>query len=506
MTTLPVKLLQKRVLSYREYEAMKQLVSWKNVPALACVILYITAGCILVSGDEIPEYIGSQACLACHAEKYVSWKSSDHAHMVMEIINFTELPLELDKAPADLQSELRKAEYFVAGTFFIARDPNTQHYRLLNVTYDGTLKEYRPSDINLNWSTACSGCHVTNMNTHNLTWGEAGIGCEACHGPGREHALNGGDVGKIVSSKESDICGQCHGGNDGLTGGNMMSDGTKWVVGFRPGMILSQIDGLQLTPVDPEKIPPDADLSVNHLRNYNMWKASGHAKALTRIINNEHATAECYGCHSAEGLAAKLQDKTVDLNQKDGFNTLSCVACHDSHNSDHPHQLIADSQKLCTTCHTQDDILKGRAVAGIEETRTYHSEIECVSCHMTEANHLMKVIRPDDPDLAEERVDSCTTCHRFVGKKSLGAALQNWQSMYSEKMDTLQADLQSIGSAIQSNPDLLAGELKAKYDSARANLMLLTRDGSRGAHNYEYAIKIMNQADKDLDAVQTAIK
>jgi len=485
---------------------MKHTVSWKVLPTLACIALYIVTGSILMADDEIPEYIGSTACLACHTEEYVSWKASDHAHMVMEIINSSNLPLELDKAPEDLQAELRKAEYFVADTFFIARDPVTQQYMLLNVTYDNTLKEYQPSNINLNWSTMCSGCHVTSMNTPDLTWGEAGIGCEACHGPGRDHAINGGDIGRIVSSKESDICGQCHGGNDGLTGGNMMSDGTKWVVGFRPGMKLSDIEGLQLTPVDPGEIPPDADISENHLRNYNMWEASGHARALSRIAGNERATADCYGCHSAEGFRAKLQDKTVDLDQKDTFSTLSCVACHDPHNSDHPHQLVKDSQKLCTTCHTQGDILKGLSASGIEETRTYHSGIECVRCHMTEANHLMKVIRPDDPDLAEQRSDSCSTCHRFLGKEALGETLRNRQTAYSERMDALQADLQTIGSAVRSNPDLLSEELKAKYDSARNNLMLLTRDGSRGAHNYEYAVKILDQASKDLDAAKEVIK
>jgi predicted CXXCH cytochrome family protein len=285
-----------------------------------------------------------------------------------------------------------------------------------------------------------------------------------------------------------------------------MSDGTRLVVGYKPGMKLSQIEGLQLTPVDPDKIPPDAALTAAHLRNYNMWLASGHANALSRIADNERATAECYGCHSAEGFLAKLQDRTVDITQRDGFNTLTCVACHDSHNSEHPHQLVAGSQKLCTACHTQDNIVKGRGASVVEETVSYHSEIECVGCHMTEANHLMQVIRPDDPDLAENRADSCTICHRMSDKESRGTALQEWQSTFSEQMDKLQADLQLIGKAAKSNTHLLTGDLKEKHDSARMNLMLLRRDGSQGAHNFEYAVEIMNQATRDLDAVKAAIK
>ena len=125
---------------------------------------------------EIPEYIGSQACLACHAEKYSIWKSSNHAQMVVPIINSTNLPLDIAKAPENLRAELQKATYMVANSFFLARDPATQHYRTLGVTYDKAAKTYRPSNFSLDWSTSCAGCHTTNMNTPNLTWGEAGIG------------------------------------------------------------------------------------------------------------------------------------------------------------------------------------------------------------------------------------------------------------------------------------------------------------------------------------------
>ncbi len=468
----------------------------------------ITAGTLVAAAEktEIPEYITSQACLACHAEKYSIWKSSSHARMVVPITNSTNLPLDIAKAPASLQAELRKAAYMVADSFFLARDPATEHYKTLGVIYNKADKTYSPSSFSLDWSTSCAGCHTTNMNTPNLTWGEAGIGCEACHGPGRDHALGKGDVSKIVSSKDADICGQCHGGNDVQTGGKLMADGTKWVVGFRPGMKLSQIPGIQLTPVDPNKIPPDSSINANHLRNYNMWGASVHSKALGLIIKNERAAADCYGCHSAEGFAAKLQSKKIDITRKESLNTLTCVACHDAHNSEYPRQLVMDPERLCASCHTQEAMLKGNAAKGIEETKSPHSGIGCIKCHMTEGNHLMKVIRPDDPDLAEKRADSCTACHKDKNKKDRAAHLQEWQASYSKNMDALQADMKTIGAALKDKPDLLTADLKAKLNTARSNLFALTNDHSRSAHNFEYATKIMSQAGKDLEEVKTALK
>ena len=479
-----------------------KLRSLRSIPlVLACALQMIAA-----EKKDIPEYIGSQACLGCHSEKYSQWKPSNHATMVVPIINSTNLPLEISKAPANLQPELRRAAYMVANSFFLARDPATEHYKTLGVSYDRLKKVYVPSNFSLDWSTACAGCHTTNMNTPNLTWGESGIGCEACHGPGRDHALAKGDKTKIVSSKDADVCGQCHGGNDVKTGGSLMSDGTKWVVGFRPGMKLSEVKGIQLTPVDPAKTPPDANATANHLRNYNMWAASPHSKALSLVAGDNRATADCYGCHSAEGFAAKLQGKKVDVSQKATFSSISCVACHDPHDSENPRQLKMTPEKLCVSCHSQEATLKGTGAKGVEETKSGHSGLTCVQCHMTEANHLMKVIRPDAADLAEKRADTCTSCHKDSTKKEQAALLERWQASYTQKMDALQSDLKTIGAALKEKPDLLNGELKGKLNSARGNLSVLARDGSKGAHNFAYATKVMDLAGNDLEQVKAAMK
>lgn len=485
----------------------KQIVN-KGVTILSFAVLWGAASFAVAANSkpEIPEYLGSKVCLACHTEEYVAWKSSDHANMLLKITNDTELPLAISHAPGELRPVLREAEYFLAGTFFIARDSETQHYKLLDVVYDKASNSYKPSNIILDWSTNCSGCHVTNINTPNLTWGEDGIGCEACHGPGRDHVLSKGDPSKIVSSKESDICGQCHGGNDGTTGGHLMSDGTKWIVGYRPGMKLSQIEGLQLTSVDPDKVPPDAAVTSTHLRNYNMWEASKHARALSKIIDNDTAKTECYACHSAEGFQAKLQGKTIDISGKAGFNTLTCTACHNAHNSDYPHQLVVDSRRLCNSCHTQVAFLKGEGVSGVDETPGVHSEVACVTCHMTEANHLMKVIRPDASGLAESRTDSCTACHSYFERKYNAELLQSWESKFSKEMETLQEDLNYIRNAAKTDEAILTGELKSKFDSAGANIMLLVRDGSHGVHNFELTTNIMSKVREDLDTVKAVIK
>ena len=506
---------------------MKKRMTMKVALLLGLIsLLVLSASMVMASSkakEELPEYIGSQACLGCHSDKYAAWDTSDHANMLVEIQNMSELPVDIKSAPAELQAELQKATHLVAGTRFMARDPASQHYKFLGVTYDPATGKYNKANPGSDWSTGCAGCHTTDMNTQNGTWNEAGIGCEACHGPGRDHATNKGDVTKITRTNEADVCGQCHGGADRVTGGNLMTDGTKWVVGYRPGMKLSEVKGLNLTIVDPGKLPPDPN--KNHLRVYGMWAASGHGQANKSLLNSSYASAECFTCHTAEGIAAKAAGTEVDPAHKASFQPITCVSCHDPHNTENHYQLRMEPEALCASCHANHDVapgkpakagstvyesneaaLKGYGAIGIKETESFHSDISCVECHMVEGNHLMQVIRPDAAGLDAARVDACTQCHKDSDKEVRGAYLQEWQASFEKRMPGLQADVTAIGNALKANPMLLSADLQAKYDAAKTNLSIIANDGSRGAHNFEYAMKIMSQARKDLDAVKAVVK
>lgn len=352
----------------------------------------------------------------------------------------------------------------------------------------------KPSASDPNWATDCGGCHSPRMSA-----GEDGIGCESCHGPGRGHA-SGGDKTKIVSTKSADNCGQCHIGNDLQSGGKVMSDGSRSIKGFVPGMTLASLKGLVMTPIDPDKTPPET--GPNHRRVYNMWLASGHSKSLERIIKNDKAQPDCYSCHSDEGFKAKLLGKKVDLARKQSFSPVTCVTCHESHSG----QLVMDPEKLCSSCHGQRAVLEGKGAKGVEDTRSFHSGVACVSCHMSEKNHLMKVIRPDDPDVPEKRIDTCTGCHKDNNRKARAEQIVDWQSWYKKAMDPLDADLAVVNDALKGNPDALSPELKSRLNDLRSNLAILKADRSIGAHNLDFSLEIMAMAAADLKEIKAAIK
>ena len=317
----------------------------------------------------------------------------------------------------------------------------------------------------------CSGCHTTGMGDPEQTSKEDDVGCEACHGPGGSHITSGGAADKIVSANSADICGRCH-------SGNQSGDSGRWMTVYQPGMSLSDIAGLKLIPVDPEKLPPPVT-DIHPSLTYNMWLASGHGKSPNRKIQ---------------------------IKGKDWTGTISCVACHNPHNSDNPSQLAMKPEKLCTACHFQESVLRGRGAKGIEETKSLHPAIPCISCHMTEKNHLMKVLRPDNPSLAENRTDTCSACHDDRDRKTRGRQIQDWEAWYREAMEPVQADLKIVEIALQKNPDLLNAGLKVKLDDTKANLSIIIDDGSNGVHNLDYALEIMALAKKNLAEIKKAIQ
>jgi predicted CXXCH cytochrome family protein len=384
---------------------------------LAWVSGTVPAGAAADNKDTSSGYVGSDQCGPCHSEIYDAWKTSAHSR-------------------------------------------------------SGAVL---PSDGTAGGSENCTGCHTTGMTDPKSTWSEKSVGCEACHGPGQGHVEGGGDTGKIVSGNMADICGRCHIGDP--SGKGLMQDGTGWVVGYRPGMQLSEVPGLRIFVPDPDALPP-APVG-KHPLIYNTWKASGHSR---------------------------VSGRTFQIDGKEWSGPITCVACHNPHQSDHAPQLVTTPDKLCSSCHSQDAVVKGKGAKGIEDTRSLHTAISCVECHMTEKNHLMRILRPDDPNLAENRTDTCSSCHEVKDRKIRAKQIQDWEEWYREALEPVQAEMQKVEAALESKPDSLNAELNEKLERTRYNLAIIEKDGSHGVHNLDYALEILSLAKRDLAKIKAALE
>jgi predicted CXXCH cytochrome family protein len=275
---------------------------------------------------------------------------------------------------------------------------------------------------------------------------------------------------------------------------------------FVLGSIITVTACITFIIADEKKEIPDhssfQSCQMCHAEKAGMWAASGHSKAIAPIAGNKQGSTDCKSCHTPQ---TSENAKPVNINN-DSFHKISCLACHSRQKTEYTHRLVIDPEKLCIVCHTQKPIFLGHGAKGIEDSRNFHSGVPCISCHMSEGNHKMKVLRPDDPGLTEKRLDTCTACHKDNNRAGRVRQIQEWQSIYEESMKPLLADVKAIDEALKKKPNLLDATLRSKLDDVKANLSLLEKDGSRGFHNFVFMMEITDNASKDLKQIKAAAK
>lgn len=472
-----------------------------------------------VAKEKMPEYVGSQACLGCHADQHVAWQDSLHHTSFEETDSPDAFPGDLTTAPAELKAELDKADYIWRGKRFLAQDPATGEIKYLNVQFNTSTKAYEPYKGGGVWSQSCGGCHSGAVNAQvHTTMIEPGISCESCHGPGRDHILGKGDRSKIVVTTEaSKTCAQCHSGDNTIKGA------ARNAQGYKPGIPIEEFAGFKATEYDPNQAPPFLN-DDNHLQEYPQWRASAHAGATQLLIDREETRERCFNCHSASaGIQIK---KGIPFVKEEHLvnDGVSCVACHTSHGSEFTAQLKMEPQALCVSCHNvgtnetktigttrpphapQADMLQGTGAINVAPTKGAHTGITCIECHMSEGNHMMKVVKPADAIGVKDRVDSCTACHKDSSPESRGAYLELWQGNVTSRMTRLKADVELIDARLKANPEALTAEVKAQYEKSRANYWMVMKDNSKGAHNFEYTTKILTQTQAEMTKIKAGLK
>jgi predicted CXXCH cytochrome family protein len=394
------------------------------------------------------EYLGSGACARCHDVEHTQWKNSLHIKMTKPIAEATVV--------GDFRDGTKFADHDRSYTFgmkdgkpyvsvsFGGRVPETfsVDYTLGAKRYQGYLatlpegriyvlpvfwhiaskrwvdwKEITPipdgaHDIRQIWNANCFNCHGTNIvqgfdvaaKKYQSTWTEMGIGCEACHGPGRRHVelmdawekdpaskpkydnssknRQLSDTLKILSVKSSeprrvyDTCAYCHGNKRnifvGFKGGDRYAD-------YAMPFLIS--DPIPENDLQGEFWP---DGRPNRFNRPQALTLSGCFKAGAITCNN---------CHVAHG---SRNDFSLKVNIHQGRN----------------------GDALCTQCHTTP-AFGGPAL----KQHTFHAPesagSRCISCHMSDVNWRLLIRRRDhtfQPPVPENTAqfgipNACTTCH-----------------------------------------------------------------------------------------------
>lgn len=473
------------VLSATTRQTSAQTVAQPSAPGPSSVV----SPAVPAGAERAPtDYVGSKTCAACHEAEHVQWRQSLHVQMTKPLVEATIL--------GDFRPETKFADHgrsYEFGTSaegrpfmrvsFGGREPESYNvdYTLGAKRYQGYLstlpdgriyvlpafwhvasrrwvdwKEITPipdgaHNLKQIWNANCFNCHATNLaqgfdvpsKTYKTTWTELGIGCEACHGPGRAHVTlmhewqenpatkpaydsnakdrDLGSLLKIFSPRAAtprqvyDTCAYCHGNKDSS------------FVGFRAG---DRYEDYALPFLISAPIP-DTDLQGEFWPDGRPNRFN-RPQALTLTGCFKAGAIACTNCHAAHGSPNPFSLK-VNINEGRTGDRV-CTQCHTGPTNRPEARGLGLALKSGDEQPPERVKLVGSRPADSPasltpwtdtelERHTYHKASSagsrCIGCHMSDVNWRLLIRRRDhtfQPPVPEMTAsvgvpNACTTCH-----------------------------------------------------------------------------------------------
>jgi predicted CXXCH cytochrome family protein len=445
-----------------------------------------------------PEYLGSAACARCHQETYDQWQRSLHIRMTRPIAeaavvgeftsarNFSDHGRSYEFSRVNGRPTIR----ITAGdnkpeTFPVDYTLGAKRYQgYLATLSDGRIyvlpvfwhvesrrwvdwKEITPipdgaHNLRQIWNTNCFNCHATNLaqgfdvaaKQYKSTWTEMGIGCEACHGPGKAHvelteaweknpaskpaydnsAANRelGTILKTFSPRSArprqtfDTCAYCHGNKRNV------------VLGFRAG---DHYADFALPYLISAPIP--ANDAQGEFWPDGRPNRFNRPQALTMSGCFKRGEIACTNCHLAHGSRNPFSLKVNVTQGRTG--DLLCTQCHQpgatgatgasgasgvvqftgapgAPGATGALEQPASRAALPKSTGVRSDAAVPWPNAAIE-AHTFHKAASagsrCINCHMSDVNWRLLIRRRDhtfQPPVPETTAaygvpNACTTCH-----------------------------------------------------------------------------------------------
>lgn len=396
-------------------------------------------------------YVGSGACQRCHEPEHESWRQSLHVQMTKPIaearvVGDFSAGTTLRDHGRSYAMEHRGGKYVItvakggrpAEAFEVHYTLGARRFQgYLSTLPDGRIyvlpvfwhnegkrwvdyEEITPipedtdHDLRQIWNVSCVNCHATNLvrnfdvatNTFKTTWTEMGIGCEACHGPGKAHIedpehLKIFTMKKVPSRQIFDACGYCHGNK------------TNVFFGFKPG---DRYDDYALPFLISDPIP--ANDPQGEFWPDGRPSRFNRPQALTLTGCFQKGEATCTSCHRMHG-AENNHSLKIAIDAPGGGHT-------------------RESDALCTQCHSRAGGAGGERSSERWTAHTHHAPesqgSRCINCHMSDVNwrlitrRLDHTFQPPVPEMtARYGVPSaCTTCHEDKSPEWAATTMDAW--------------------------------------------------------------------------------
>jgi len=390
------------------------------------------------------EYIGSQACAACHRGEYEIWSGSQHAR-AMQPASPTTVLGDFDDSTYSRDGVVatffrRDGGYFVhtegpggeLGDFAIRYtfgvEPLQQYLvelprgrlQALSIAWDSRpgdeggqrwfhlypqehiehTDELHWTGRQQNWNYMCADCHSTDVRKnydpandgYATTWSEISVGCEACHGPGSRHAELARLAGKDQGWSEQSL---------GLTVRFDERRDVVWAIDPQTGNARRS-----------QPRPSDTEISVCaqcHSRRAQI--GDGHI-AGAPFTDHYLPSLLIAGLYYPDGQQRDEVYKWGSfLSSRMYAQGVTCSDCHEPHGQ----RLRAEGNAICAQCHvaTKYDV----------PAHHFHEQTtagaRCASCHMMATDYMVIDPRHDHsmriprPDLSARLgvPNACNACH-----------------------------------------------------------------------------------------------
>jgi tetratricopeptide (TPR) repeat protein len=434
--------------------------------ALAAMLLLVGTGAPALAQGPAQDagqqgFVGSQACASCHEEAYEAWRGShhdwamDHARPETVLGDFDEATVTIHGVTSRFFTRDGKylvttegadgelADFEILYTFGVeplqqylvpfpdgrlqalslawdtrpAAEGGQRWFHLYPDEHIAHDDELHWTGLQQNWNYMCADCHSTQLDKgydveaarFETTWAEIDVGCEACHGPGRDH----------LRWAELDAGRQAQDESMGL---KILLDerrGVSWPPDLESG-------------IAQRSVPRSTDRELQVCATCHSRRGTIKPGATADPVFLDHhmpafLTEELY--HDDGQIMDEVYVWGSFIQSKMNAAGVTCSDCHDPHSQ----KLYAPGDQVCNQCHLP-------AKFAVKEHHGHPEDstgADCLGCHMPKQTYMVVDPRADHsmrsprPDLSLEfgTPNACSQCH---ADQDLQWAVDTFREMFPE--------------------------------------------------------------------------
>jgi len=512
---------------------------WLAAGALTAIVAAIAA-VYFQSGTRKPaesaaisaapaQYIGAKACGACHAKELTAWKGShhdlamQHAGEASVLGNFADAKfsyagvtstffrrdgkfyVNTDGADGKLRDfEIKYTfgvtplqQYLVEfpdgrvqalSIAWDARDKAQGGQRWFHLYPGQAIKagdRLHWTGIDQNWNHQCADCHSTNLrknynaqsNTFKTSWSEINVACEACHGPGSNHAAwakrQGGwerapDKGLEVALDERHSAAW------------VRKDSAATAERSKPRDTQREIETCARCHARRGQLTDDYRFG--------------------RPLEHTHRSALLQeGLYWPDGQMRDEVYNHASFLQSEMFaKGVTCGDCHEPHSL----KLRAPGNAVCTQCH--------QAAKFDVEKHTHHATgtpgAQCAACHMPVTtymevdprhDHSLRIPRPDR-SLSMGVPNACNQCHKDRDAQWAADALKRWSP---QPLPGHQGFAEALDAGFRAAPGAREALVAAAEDPRQPAIARASAIALLAGHTDARITALLRKALDDVDAL-----